>query len=429
MHGAEQSEEFSRKFSELRTLGVKFFEVVFQDLWGTIRGRILKPEKAEDVLRGFRVDAYSLGFSRIEESDALLVPDTSTLRIYRTSLGPTGFLVGDLYFEGKPLPNYPRAVLKDASSTLGFDVLIGAEIEFYLARDYKPLDTGAYMHLSPYTSNSSFLAEVMGRAEGAGVAITAAHHEVGPGQYEVLPRAMPPVELGDTVVFLKKLVWEAASERNIQATFMPKPFKNLPGNGLHLHISLYKNGGNILVEDGEITEAGLSVVGGLLYHAVPLILLTNPTVNSYKRLTPGFEAPIYVSWGRGNRSTMVRLPMGLKGLAGPVEYRLPDASGNIYLKILSAIYSARKGLELGLEPPPECRDNAYKRSDLKSIPQTLGEAIEAAARNIESAPDLKTLLVKLIELKTREWNSYVSSAGNPDPREITDWEIREYFYS
>ena len=428
MHREETIEEFKKQFNELRNKGVKFYEVALQDLHGHIRGRILKPEKPEDVLKGYRVDAYSIGFLPIEDSDAMLIPDPTTLKVYRTRMGLTAFLIGDLYKDGKPLDIYPRTLLREYSRSKNYRVLMGAELEFYLTKNHRPIDNGSYMYLSPYSNNSAFLAEAIIRAEEAGVAISATHHEVGPSQYEILPKARTPLELADEVVFLKKLLWETAYEKGLEATFMPKPFKGLPGNGLHIHVSLHNGERNIAIEEGEITETGKRVVGGLLSYSSTFALLTNPTVNSYKRLAPGFEAPVYISWGRGNRTTMIRLPVGLKGLSGTIEYRLPDPAGNIYLKILSVLYSTVKGLEENLTPPPETRENLFEKNGLPRVPQSLGEAINISQKSPSLPRDLKKLTEKMVELKTKEWDTYSRIAGNHDPQEITDWEIKEYFF-
>ena len=428
MQKQDTLEGFQRKFDELRSMGVRYYEVVFQDLSGAIRGRLLKPETPDDVLKGFRIDAYSTGFAGVEYSDALLVPDLDTLRVYRTRLGRTGFIIGDLYVDGKPLPLYPRHALRQAESSLNIKMLVGAELEFYLTRDFQPLDEGSYMHVSPFLSNTLFLAEIMDRADESGVKIRAAHHEVGPGQYEVLPEPLSPLGIADTIVFLKKLLWEAAAERGIQATFMPKPFTGLPGNGLHLHVSLNDGGRNILVEDGELTERALNVIAGILDLSIPLAILTNPTVNSYKRLIPGYEAPVYVSWGRGNRSTMVRIPVGAKSLSGTIEYRLPDSSGNVYLKVLALVYAVTRGLEEKLEPPPECRYNAFERDGLPRVPSSLGEALETAKGAWAVDGVVKVLLDKLSEIKAAEWRAYLRQLKGGDGGEVTSWEVQNYFF-
>lgn len=422
-----QGEDFERAFKQLRDKGVKFFEVVFQDLGGVLRGRVLKPEKPDDVARGFRIDAFSTGFSGVEDSDATLLPDLSTLRVYESSIGRTGFLIGDLYRGGKPMETYPRNLLKKWEAESRYKVLLGAELEFYLARDYKPVDNGGYMYVSPYSTVYPVIAEIVTKAEEAGLALKAAHHEVGPGQYEVLPTPMSPLALSDAIVFLKKLIWEAASARGLQATFMPKPFNGLPGNGLHVHISVHDGDRNVLFEDGELTEEGRSVIGGLLAYTVPLILFTNPTVNSYKRLVPGFEAPIYLTWGRGNRSTMIRVPMGLRGASGVVEYRLPDSSGNVYLKALAVLYSAERGLRERVDPGPECRVNAFLADGYPRIPGTLGEALEKSLESIGKTPELRDLLSKVAELEKGEWRRYLEEAGSPEASEVTEWEVKRYF--
>ncbi|MGC9147329.1 MAG: glutamine synthetase family protein [Infirmifilum sp.] len=428
MQRVEVIEDFERQFNNLRSKSIRYFEVAFQDLSGVIRGRILKPGKADDILKGFRVDAFSTGFTSVENSDVHLLPDPHTLRLYRTRMGIVGFLIGDFYIDGKPFELYPRNALKEVVGGLRKELLLGAELEFYLARNYKPLDMGGYMDLSPYTVNHEVLLEIIENAREAGVEVKAGHHEVGPGQYEIVPPPMNPLELADTVVFLKKLVWETAARSGLQATFMPKPFEGLPGNGMHLHISYVSGGRNLLVEEGELTSMGSSLIGGLLTYARPFTLLTNPTVNSYKRLTPGFEAPVYLSWGRGNRSTMIRVPVGLEGLSGTVEFRLPDSSGNIYLKVLSTVFSVSKGLEDNIKPPPECHCNVFESKGLERVPQSLGEALEIAGKGVNGIEPLKPFIEKISEAKRKEWIAYLQSLNGHDHGSVTQWEIKEYFY-
>jgi len=406
---------------------MKYFSVVFQDLDGRIHERVLKAKNPQALAGGFRVDGYSIGLASIEDSDLTVIPDPSTLRLVNSLFGRTAILVGDLYYGSKPLPTYPRHILREVAENLGFDPLVGLEVEFYLTSGYKPADNGYYW--SPLSSTaSSVLAGVIEELENAGIGVHSAHHEVGPGQYELLPEPMSPLAAADALLLIKKVIWHKAAQHGLSATFMPKPFTGLPGSGLHLHLSAHRNGSNILVEDGQLTEQGLSFIAGLLAHARANALLTNPTVNSYKRLIPGFEAPVLVAWGVGNRSVLVRVPRGPRGASGTVEYRLPDSSGNVYLALAAVLSAGADGLRRSLKPPPPCSENAYKLTGLEAVPRNLHEAASLVDNATLPEGGGRKAVELLAASKLEEWESYISSTGaSPSQAEVTEWELKRYF--
>ncbi|MEZ0345286.1 MAG: glutamine synthetase family protein [Infirmifilum sp.] len=414
-------EEALRNFSKE---DIRYVSIIFQDLEGWLRERLIRANKLKSLCEETRVDGYSIGFMPVEDSDLILKPDPSTARLLESPIGKTLVMVGDLYYESRPLPHYPRHILREALRGAHSEARVGLEVEFYLTTEGKPVDRGYYW--SPILLQD-VVGEVVLTLEKAGVEVRSVHHEVGPGQYEVLPGPMPPLAAADTILIMKKVIHSIAHKNGYNATFMPKPFAGLPGSGLHLHLSLHRDGKNILFEDGAVTEDGQAFIAGLLANARNSALLTNPTVNSYKRLTPGYEAPVLIAWGVGNRSVLVRVPRGSKGFAGTVEYRLPDSSGNVYLAITAAVLAGLQGVRERLKPPPPCNANAYNLKGLEAIPRTLGEAVEHASNlNLFEGEARKTIQM-LANLKLKEWEDYLKATKGQDSAGITQWEIEKYF--
>jgi len=412
-----------KAFSKLREQGVKYLEVAFQDLEGRIRTRIVKLCAATHLSNGFRADGFSIGLLPVESSDLEVLPDLSTLRLYRTRRGVFGFVIGDLLYGGRPLPTYPRHLLREIAGQAPVEVKVGVELEFYLLRDGRPADGHGYWDAG--SQGLELLLDVAEAVDGS-VEVHSVHHEVGPGQYELLPAPQDPVSAADTVVFLKRVVRAVASERGFTPTFMPKPFERLPGSGMHLHFSAEKGGEPLFSREGELTEEGRSFIGGLLRHARELAALTNQTVNSYKRLVPGMEAPVCISWGPGNRSALVRVPLSGSGVGKTIEFRLPDAGGNIYLAVAASLLAGLRGLQERVDPGPPLRSSAYAVQGLPRVPASLGEAVgELAKSRAARKSPLAALLEKYIEVKQREWQEYVEACGS-DCTGVTEWEIARY---
>jgi len=410
-------------FSKLREHGVKYLEVAFQDLEGRIKSRIVKVSAASYLLNGFRADGFSIGLLPVESSDLQVIPDFSTLRLYRTKRGVFGFVIGDLYYGGDPLPTYPRHLLREVVRQAPVEVKVGVELEFYLLRDGRPADTHGYWDAG--SRGLDLLLDVVEAVEGS-VEVHSVHHEVGPGQYELLPAPQDPVSAADTVVFLKRVVRAIAAEEGFVATFMPKPFERLPGSGMHLHFSAERSGVPVFTSDGQLTEEGGFFIGGLLRHARELAALTNQTVNSYRRLVPGMEAPVYISWGVGNRSTLVRVPLWGNGAGKTIEFRLPDACGNVYLAVAASLLAGLRGLQGREDPGPPLRSNAYTLEGLPRVPESLGEALVelSGSRTAEESP-LAAILERYLELKRREWQEYLEACGSSCTG-VTEWELARY---
>lgn len=406
----------------LRKFQVRFIEVAFQSLDGETRSRFFRADSHLDFLEGFRVDGYSVGFKPVEDSDLVVVPDPRSLKVYCLDGRCFGFLVGDLFYGSEPYPLCPRKLLRDLVSKMQGEVLVGLELELYLLEGGKPIDNRRYW--APDGRGLGLLLEAV-ESVRSGVEVRSLHHEAGPGQYEVLAPPSDPLTAADNAVFLKRLIKTVAITRGFTATFMAKPFSNLPGSGMHVHVSAKLGGGKPLLEDGELTEEGRWFIGGLLAYSRALSSLANQTVNSFKRLAGGMEAPSSLSWGFGNRSVLVRIPRSRKCASSSLEYRQPDASGNIYLAVAATLVAGLRGLEERLDPGPPLEACAYTVSGLARVPLNLGEALHElqAARALRELP--KSFLEQYRWLKEKEWREYTMHCGNPCDG-VTAWELEKY---
>jgi len=413
---------------ELRKLGVKFFEAGFLDLDGNLRLRVFPAELFDRVAsEGYGFDGYSTGFVGIEESDLVAVPRASTLYVYSVGGVKRAFAICDIYKDDKPLEADPRRMLSSFVESLPYEVKVGLEPEFYLVRDGRPVDDRFYMFHTSDHDMYSLLAGLLGELRRTGVDAFLIHHEVGPGQFEITLPHGDPVQACDTYVFFKKFVKEYTEAHGLTATFMPKPFAGKPGSGLHMHVSAVR-GGRWVFGEGELSEEGRRFLGGLLKYSRGICLYTNPTVNSYKRLVPGFEAPVYPVWGRGNRSVLVRVPAYRSNSPVRFEYRAPDSSGNVYLAVLAVLWAGDRGLREGADPGEEFRANAYKKTpEVAPLPSSLEEALRVARRE-----PLGRTFDRFVTLKRREWDEYVrhchAKGVDPHTTRITEWELEHYFH-
>lgn len=400
---------------------VNFVEVSFQGLDGETRSRFFKASRAADLLDGFRVDGYSTGFKPVEDSDLVVVPDPQSLKVWCLEGRCFAFLAGDLFYEDRPFEHCPRRLLRSLLERLPGEFSVGLELELYLLKGEKPVDARGYW--APDGQGITLLFEAA-ECVKSGLELYSVHHEVGPGQYEVLFPPTDPLRAADNAVFAKRLIKSVASSKGFTATFMAKPFSSLPGSGMHIHVSAKLGRGGAFFEDGALREEGVHFIGGLLSHAKPLSALTNQTVNSYKRLVPGMEAPFRVSWGFGNRSALVRIPKSRRR-SGTIEFRLPDASGNIYLAIVATLVAGFIGLEKRVDPGEPLTTNAYLVGDLAQLPSSLSEAL----RELIAARVSEFFHPGFIEayhaVKRAEWEEYLKHCG--DSRHgVTAWELEKY---
>jgi len=410
------------------------------DLLGGVRCKLLPPERKDEIIsEGYGFDGSSCGFCSVNDSDLVALPDPST----ETLVGRYRLFICDVYKAGERSSLDTRFALERAISRLkehGLDMITGTEVEFYILKrgsSLGVLDSWRYMELVPDASSLPLSTDLMLMAHSK-VRVQFTHHEVGPGQFELTLVKDTPRSLADRVILLKWMIRHWISERGLLATFMPKPFIDRPGSGMHIHFSLLRDGKSIMRPEGRsdgkaiFSEEAAAFLAGILEHARALCILTSPTVNSYKRLMPKFGAPIYVCWGIGNRSALARVP---KHAAARdrlrIELRAPDPSCNPYLALAGIIIAGLRGLEEGLELPEPVNENVYelKEGELERLPADLEEAIEAAERDLIIREALgPELAEQYLKLKKAEWSSYLKALeqSGEDPASITSWELAEY---
>ena len=421
---------------------------LFTELRGGLRCKAFPRRKLEELIEyGYGFDGYSCCFCEVEDSDLLALPDPAT----KLEVDGHILLVCDIYKAGERYELDPRYALERAVGKLreaGFDIVSGAEMEFYLLDERSSpglIDPWRYMEAVFPASSPGLILDLVKALEASGFEVVFFHHEVGPSQYEVTLEKADPRGLADKIILFKWVARHRAWEKGLLATFMPKPFIDKPGSGMHIHLSLWRDGKNVTGPGGKkgdgkriFSEEGQAFLAGILAHARGLSVLLSSTVNSYKRLMPGFEAPIYVCWGMGNRSALVRIPEhdAARGRLR-IEVRSPDPACNPYLALAGLLTAGLKGIEEGLEAPEPVEENVYELEEeeleelgVERLPASLGEAVEAAREDgiIEEALGPK-LAERYLALKKAEWEAYqrfLEEAGPEAARTITAWELNEY---
>jgi len=428
----------------VQQFGVKFIRLQFTDLQGVLKNVAITADQLDKALAGeLMFDGSSIeGFVRIEESDMYLRPDPSTFTIFpwRPRNGAVARLICDVYTAtGEPFAGDPRQVLKRArleAEKLGFVYKVGAEAEFFLFHlDEKgrPLlttqDRGGYFDATPNDLGSEARREMVIILEEMGFEIEASHHEVAPGQHEIRIKYDDVLATADKIATFRFVVRTIAQRHGLHATFMPKPIGGICGSGMHISQSLFKDDTRNIFHDpygeDELSTEALCFINGLLQHARGITAVTNPTVNSYKRLVPGYEAPTDIAWSFQNRSPLIRIPSE-RGLNTRIELRSPDPSCNPYLAMAVCLRAGLDGLARGELPPPPCYENLYELTDRRReelgigrLPGSLQEAIEA----MEADPLVRETLgehvyERFIKLKKAEWDSYRV--------QVHPWEIERY---
>jgi len=426
-----------------RRLGVKFVRLQFTDILGVLKNVAIPVEQLDKALDGeLMFDGSSIhGFARIEESDMYLRPDPNTFVIFpwRPRDGAVARLICDVYNpDGTPFAGCPRNCLRrmlDRAKSMGYTMHAGPEMEFFLFHvdaDGKPLlethDKAGYFDLSPIDKGENARREMVMALEEMGFEIETSHHEVAPGQHEIDFKHSDALDIADKIVTFKFVVRTLAQRHGLHATFMPKPVFGINGSGMHMNQSLFRGEENAFHDasrpDGLSAEA-YYYIGGLLKHARSMAAITNSTVNSYKRLVPGYEAPVYVAWAEGNRSALIRIPQK-RGLSTRVELRNPDPACNPYLALTVNLAAGLEGIREKIDPPPRFPINIYHITDadrmergITSLPASLEEAIkEMSADPVMREALGEHIYTKFIEAKTAEWNEYRIR--------ITPWEIDRY---
>ncbi|WP_456422957.1 type I glutamate--ammonia ligase [Thermococcus sp.] len=429
-----------------RVKGPRFLQLVFVDINGVPKGMEIPIERYEEAVEeGISFDGSSIpGFQGIEDSDLIFKADPSTYA--EVPWEGIARVYGYIYKDGKPYWADPRGVLKRALERLekeGFKAYIGPEPEFYLFKkngtwELHIPDSGGYFDLVTLDKARELRREIALYMPSFGLVPEVLHHEVGKAQHEIDFRYDEALKTADNIVSFKYLVKAIAEIRGLYATFMPKPLYGFPGNGMHLHISLWKDGENAFIGEDGLSETALHFIAGILKHAKALVAITNPTVNSYKRLVPGYEAPVYISWGYRNRSALIRVP-AFWGKGARIEYRCPDPSANPYLAFSAILMAGLDGIKRKLEPSSYVETNVYEMSDeerskagIETLPGSLGEALEELKRDKVVREALSDAYKNFIAYKEGEWEEYVSYLEAkelpPDTKKVTEWELERYFY-
>lgn len=391
----------------LRTLeerDVRFIRMWFSDVLGTLKSVAIAPAELEGAFaEGIGFDGSAIeGFARVYESDMLAVPDPSTFQVlpWRDTLPATGRMFCDLLMpDGSPSFADPRRVLKrtlQRAQDLGFTFYTHPEVEFYLFQQPVPLDeppvpvdTSGYFDHTPQSIGSDFRRQAITMLEQMGISVEFSHHEGGPGQQEIDLRYADALTMADAIMTFRVVVKEVALTQGIHASFMPKPFTEHPGSGMHTHVSLFEGDENAFYDASDeyhLSPTAKHFIAGILKHAAEITAVTNQWVNSYKRLVVGAEAPSYICWGRNNRSALVRVPMYKpnKPASTRIELRSIDAACNPYLAYSLILAAGLAGVEGEYELPPEAEDDVWALTDrerralgIEPLPRNLDEAIRA----------------------------------------------------
>ncbi|MFH1782061.1 MAG: glutamine synthetase family protein [Candidatus Omnitrophota bacterium] len=410
---------------------VKFIRLWFTDLLGQVKSFAILDSELEGALEnGMGFDGSSItGYQDIEESDMIALPDPSTFCLlpWRPGEKAVARMICDVLTPDKqPYEGDPRYVLKKAlkrASDMGFDhFYLGPELEFFYFRNdsgTEILDKGGYFDLTTLDVASDLRRETVLALEKMGIKIEYSHHEVAPSQHEVDMRYDDALKMADNVITYRIAVKEIASKFGVYATFMPKPIFGQNGSGMHTHQSLFKGEKNAFFDKStkdNLSDTARSYIAGLLKHSKEICSIFAQTTNSYKRLVPGYEAPVYVAWSRRNRSALVRVPLYHPGMekATRCEFRACDPACNPYLTFAAMLHAGLEGIEKGYKCPDAMEGNLYHLSDnerkargIETLPDNLGQAI-----NITEGSELvkKTLgthiFPRFIELKKKEWDSY-----------------------
>src|SRR3989449_4379788 len=406
---------------------VKFIRLWFTDILGSLKSVAITVEELPEALEeGVGFDGSSIeGFARIDESDMMAMPDPTTFAIlpWRPTERRVARMFCDItHPDGSPFEGDPRFVLRrnlQRATDLHYTFYVGPELEyFYFANSETPqtLDVGGYFDLTPPDACSDLRRETVLTLEELGIPVEASHHEVAPSQHEIDLRYADALTMADSVMAYRLTVKEAAQEFGVYATFMPKPVAGVDGSGMHTHMSLFDGDRNAFfdpTDEHHLSKTGKAFIAGVLRHAREITLVTNQWVNSYKRLVPGYEAPVYICWARRNRSALVRVPMYKPGKEGAtrIEFRSPDPACNPYLAFALMLSAGLAGIENNYDLPPEASNNIYEMSEeerraagIQSLPQDLYEAIAAAERSELVRETLGDHVLEfLVRNKREEW--------------------------
>ena len=423
---------------------IEFIRLQFTDIFGQLKNVAITASQIEKAVNNqIMFDGSSIeGFVRIDESDQYLYPNLDSFVVFpwRPSQGKVARLICDVYNpDGTPFVGDPRGVLKRVlkkAADMGYDAFnVGPEAEFFLFQtddEGKPTtktnDEAGYFDLGPLDHGESTRREICMALEQMGFEIEASHHEVAQGQHEIDFKYADALRTADNIMTFKLAVKTLAQKNGLHATFMPKPIFGINGSGMHTNMSLFRGGKNAFYDQDDprgLSKEAYSFIAGLLAHVKGMAAVTNPLVNSYKRLVPGYEAPCYLAWSASNRSALIRIPAA-RGQSTRVELRSPDPACNPYLELAVCLAAGLDGIERGLTPPPEVTENIFVMDEdtrqahgIDSLPGSLEEAIRA----LEADPLILDALgehvaANYIEGKKKEWDEYRTR--------VSSWEREKY---
>ncbi len=433
----------SRILEQTEREKVKFMRLQFTDILGTIKNVEIPDGQFAEALEGrIMFDGSSIeGFVRIEESDMYLRPDPSTFRVFPWAYDTgekVARMICDIYTpDDKPFSGCPRTALKHViamAAEKGLVMNAGPEAEFFLfqtrngAPSTETHDAGSYFDLTPVDLGEDVRREIVLVLEAMGFHVEAAHHEVAAGQHEIDFRYDDVLTTADNVSTFRFVVKNVAIRHGLHATFMPKPIYGINGSGMHTHQSLFSDGANMFYDrdrEWQLSEMCLNYIGGLLRHAKGFCAVTNPLVNSYKRLVPGYEAPTNIAWSEKNRSPLVRVPAA-RGMATRIELRMPDPSCNPYLALAVMLRSGLDGIDRKIDPGPPINKNIYKMSHrerrhlrIDELPANLSDALDELEKDDLVRETLGDHIFEhFIEAKREEWHDYV--------KHVSPWEVQRY---
>jgi len=428
---------------------IRFIRLWFTDVLGFLKSVAITSAELENAFtEGIGFDGSAIdGFARVQEADMLAIPDASTFQILPwrpESQGVARMFCDIVTPDGEPFAADPRQVLKRVlrrASDMGFTFYVHPEMEFFLFADSKeptPLDAGSYFDMTPLDVQQDTRRQAITTLEQMGISVEFSHHEVAPSQHEIDLRYADALTMADNIMTFRLVVKETALQRGVFASFMPKPLADHWGNAMHVHLSLFEGDTNAFYDASDpyrLSPIARAFTAGLLAHARETAGITNQWVNSYKRLAtrmggpfPSGEAPVFVSWGRSNRSALVRIPMYKPNKAGStrVEYRAPDPACNPYLAFAVILAAGLDGIEKGMVLPPESEDNTFEltaaeraANGMERLPESLGEAIELMEGSELVADTLGEHLFRhLLANKRREWAEYSAH--------VTRFEVERY---
>ena len=421
---------------------VRFVRLQFTDILGSIKNVAISVSQLEKALDNqCMFDGSSIeGFVRIEESDMKLHPDYNSFALFPwRENNSVARLICDVYKpDGTPFHGSPRQVLKnvlDEAKELGYTFNVGPECEFFLFRNddqgkptLQTFDDAGYFDMGPVDPGEDVRRDIVLNLEQMGFEIEASHHECARGQHEIDFKYGDALTTADRVMTFKLAVKTIAHKHGLHATFMPKPIFGIAGSGMHINISMAKDGKNVFCDESDkngLSSTAYSFIAGIMEHIKGMTAITNPLVNSYKRLVPEFEAPVYIAWSAQNRSPLIRVPAS-RGQGTRVELRSADPSANPYLALAVTIAAGLDGVKKGLVPPPAVDGNIYAMSDaqrkkhkIEMLPTSLECAITELKKDKLICNTLgEHILEKYVEAKELEWQNYKTR--------ISQWEIDEY---